>query len=67
MQRKFVGENDRIDTVFRLLEVPTSQWAALIEEYKVRSHAAFAEATWKTVRQSQKLFLRWCVEQTLMM
>ena len=63
MQRKFVRENDRIDTVFKLLDVPTSQRAALIDEYKARSHAAFAEATWKTVRQAQKLFLRWCVEQ----
>lgn len=62
MQRKFVRENDRIDTVFKLLDVPTAQRSALIDEYKQRAHSAFAEATWRTVRQAQKKFLQWCVE-----
>ncbi|MDI3336658.1 tyrosine-type recombinase/integrase [Defluviimonas aestuarii] len=56
----FNREEERLETVVRLSGVSADTRASLIEEYRMRSEAAFAPATIRNYRQIKKTFALWC-------
>ena len=55
-------ENDRLETVVKLLDAPAEARAKMIEEYKRRSQDAFAPKTLHSYHRMINLFRRWCDE-----
>lgn len=59
----FNREKERQETVIRLLDAPEEARRRMIEEYKARSAAAFAPATYKNYLKICVSFRRWCDER----
>ncbi len=56
----FDRESERLATVVRISEAPSDTRAKLIEEYRIRSEAAFAPETLRNYRLIVRLFREWC-------
>ncbi len=56
----FNREDERLETVVRLSGLSVEHRVSLIEEYRVRSEAAFAPATLRNYRQIKRSFSLWC-------
>ena len=56
----FNREDERLETIVKLSRGSEEYRASLIEEYRVRSEAAFAPSTLRNFRQIKQNFLRWC-------
>lgn len=57
----FERDAERADVISRLAQLPTRQRAALIEDYRRRSEAAFAPETLRCLKQIIRSFSDWCV------
>lgn len=63
MQNIFDRQADRIELLGTLASLPSEKRQSLIEEYKLRSEAAFAPATLRNYRMILRLFGEWCQER----
>ncbi len=65
MSTWFDRESERLATVVWLSEAPQEARLKLIEEYRIRSEAAFAPETLRNYRLITKIFREWCAAKGL--
>lgn len=63
MQNNFDRESERLATIVHLASASAETRLRLIEEYKSRSEAAFAQSTLRNYRQILSIFKKWCEER----
>lgn len=65
LKHAFDRHTERVDLLTTLSHLPNKKRAKIIEEYRLRSEAAFAPATLRNYRMILRLFGEWCSEQGL--
>lgn len=65
MEHRFDRHAERVQILGALSTLPKGKREKLIEEYRVRSEAAFAPATLRNYRMILRLFGNWCDERGL--
>ena len=65
MESRKERDMERQNVMVTLLATPTAARAVLIEEYRVRSEAAYARSTRKNLNGIKQLFEAWCVSKGL--
>ena len=63
MESRKERDLDRQSVLVTLLAAPIDGRAALIEEYRIRSEAAYAPSTRKNLDGIKRLFSDWCEKQ----
>jgi site-specific recombinase XerD len=65
MKTNFDRESERLATVVHLANASAEMRQNLVDEYRIRSEAAFAPATLRNYRQIIANFVKWCEQRRL--